>query len=117
MQEGCILKIFNNHKQKIFFRLYTAQLPLDNPNNIACFIPLRFFSFVKYCKTLFYVNFIVIIPNVPTVKDLHIRILGNPDWNSTKCMRVYFIIGYFNIKNYVIDDSVTFISADQKEKK
>lgn len=66
---------------------------------------------------LFYVNFIVIIPNVPTVKDLHIRILGNPDWNSTKCMRVYFIIGYFNIKNYVIDDSVTFISADQKEKK
>lgn len=105
MQEGHILKIFNNHKQKISLRLHN---PWEKSHNIMYFILLGFFSSPwDIVSKLFYVNFIAIIPNVPTVKGLHTRILRNSGWNFTNCIKTYFIIGYFNIKNYVIDESIS----------
>lgn len=45
----------------------------------------------------------MILPNVPIVKDLHIRILRNYCLSSIKLMRVYFYYKIFIQNNYTID--------------
>lgn len=96
---------------------HTLHNPWENSHNIMCFTLLGFFSSPwDIASKLFYVNFIAIIPNVPTVKDLHTRILRNPGWNFTGCIKTYFIIGYFNIKNYVIDESILPLFQQTRKK-
>lgn len=96
---------------------HTLHNPQENSHNIMCFILLGFFSSPwDIASKLFYVNFIAIIPNVPTVEGLHTRILRNPGWNFTKCIKTYFIIGYFNIKNYVNDESISPLFQQTRKK-
>lgn len=96
---------------------HTLHNPRENSHNIMCFFLLGFFSSPwDIASKLFYVNFIAIIPNVPTVKGLQTRILRNPGWNFTKCIKTYFIIGYFNIKNYVIDESILPLFQQTRKK-